>query len=93
MRPNLTANDAEPENGAFARFIAVKGDLQMHIPDSVSFEAASTVGCGIGTVGFGLYKVLSLPLPDTNQDGDGEFILIYGGSTATGTLAIQFARL
>ncbi|KAI7778679.1 hypothetical protein LA080_001914 [Diaporthe eres] len=44
-------NDANPENGAFARYIAVKGDIQMHIPNHVSFEAASTVGVGICTVG------------------------------------------
>ena len=87
------ANDYNPENGAFARYIAVKGDLQMHIPDSVSFEAASSVGVGIGTVGFGLYKVLHLPFPGECQEIDSRTILIYGGSTASGTVAIQFARL
>jgi NADPH:quinone reductase-like Zn-dependent oxidoreductase len=86
-------NNAQPENGAFSRFIAVKGDLQIHIPDDISFEAVSTVRCGIGAVGFGLYKILDLPLPGTNQDGIGTLILIYGGSIATRTLAIQFARL
>jgi len=57
----------------------------------VSFEAAATVGVGIGTVGYALYKILSLPFHPAKQDG--EPILIYGGSTATGTLAIQFAKL
>jgi NADPH:quinone reductase-like Zn-dependent oxidoreductase len=89
----LAANDLNPENGAFARFIAVKGDLQLHIPEGVSFEAACTVGVGIGTLGFGLYNVLGLPLPETIKDVEPKSILIYGGSTATGTLAIQFARL
>lgn len=90
----FSGNDANRENGAFARYIAVKGDLQMHIPEGVSFEAAATVGVAIGTVGYGLYKVLQLPLPDDkNQDVRGKTILIYGGSTATGTVAIQFAKL
>lgn len=88
-----TGNDANPENGAFARYIAVKGDLQMHIPDDVSFEAASTVGVGIGTVGYGLYHVLKLRYPGSESKEHGETILIYGGSTATGSLAIQFAKL
>ena len=46
----LAANDANAENGAFARYIAVKEDLQMHIPDNVSFEAASTMGVAVVTV-------------------------------------------
>ncbi|KAI9707874.1 MAG: hypothetical protein M1820_004480 [Bogoriella megaspora] len=86
-------NDANPENGAFAKFIAVKGDIQMHIPDGVTFEAAASVGVAIGTVGYGLYKILNLPSPDTKPADDGKFILIYGGSTATGTVAIQFAKM
>ncbi|KIX96823.1 uncharacterized protein Z520_07543 [Fonsecaea multimorphosa CBS 102226] len=87
------ANDFNPENGAFAKYIAVKGALQMHIPESVSFEAASTVGVGVHTVGFGLYKSLELYPPGEGKNVDADNILIYGGSTATGTIAIQFARL
>ena len=91
------ANDANPENGAFARFIAVKGDLQTRIPDGVSFEAAATVGVGITTVGYALYEVLKLPLPETLREntavGELDPVLIYGGSTATGSLAIQLAIL
>ncbi|KAK4946148.1 hypothetical protein LTR10_014659 [Elasticomyces elasticus] len=90
-------NDANPENGAFARYIAVKGDIQMHIPDGVSFEAACTVGVGVATTGYALYHELGLPLPTLGTAGniseEPEPILIYGGSTATGTIAIQFAKL
>ena len=89
------ANDRTPWSGAFARYIAVKGDLQMHIPDHVSDEAAATVVAGIATTGAALYKYLDMPLPGDSirsQEG-GKTILIYGGSTATGTLAIQFAKL
>ncbi|KAJ0120960.1 hypothetical protein J7T55_015699 [Diaporthe amygdali] len=86
-------NDANPENGVFARYIAVKAGLQIHIPDDVSFEAASTVGVGVGSAGYGLYHVLNLQLPDAESNSHGESILIYGGSTATGAVAIQFAKL
>lgn len=65
----------------------------MHIPDDVSFEAAATVGVGIGTAGYALYKVLGLPLPNEALTHKTEPLLIYGGSTATGTIAIQFAKL
>ncbi|KAI0489983.1 putative zinc-binding oxidoreductase ToxD [Xylaria cf. heliscus] len=93
-------NDANPENGAFARYIAVKEDLQIHIPDNVSFEAACTVGVGFCTAGYALYHELRLPFPDDvrenpdgDKSGDRSSILIYGGSTASGTIAIQLAKL
>lgn len=69
----------------------VEGDVQCKVPDNVSDEEASTLGIGITTVGQGLYQSLGLPLPGTG-DRD-EPVLVYGGSTATGSLAIQFARL
>ncbi|KIW20596.1 hypothetical protein PV08_01171 [Exophiala spinifera] len=86
-------NDGNHEHGTFARYIAVKGDLQFHIPDNVTFEAACTVGVGVITTGYGLYHVLKLPLPDAISEPANTPILIYGGSTATGTLAIQFAKM
>ena len=95
----MEANDANAENGAFARYIAVKEDIQMHIPDNVRFEAAATTGVGIGTTGYGLYKVLDLPFPDSttsdhySQTEARDTVLIYGGSTATGSIAIQLAKL
>ncbi|KAJ6009072.1 hypothetical protein N7499_000974 [Penicillium canescens] len=85
-------NAVQPEDGAFAEYIAVKGDLQWKIPEAMSFQEAATLGVGISTVGQGLYQSLKLALP-TEPIKDNTPILIYGGSTATGTLAIQFAKL
>lgn len=63
----------------------------MKIPDNVSDEEASTLGVGISTVGQGLYQSLGVPLPG---EGKADYpVLIYGGSTATGSLAIQYAKL
>lgn len=85
-------NAVQPEDGAFAEYIVAKGDLQMKIPENMSFQEAATLGVGIITVGQGLYQSLKLALP-TEPIKDATPILIYGGSTATGTLAIQFAKL
>lgn len=71
----------------------MKGDLQFHVPDNVTFEAACTVGVGVMTTGYGLYHVLKLSLPDAVPEPSNDPILVYGGSTATGTLAIQFAKM
>ncbi|KAL7937738.1 GroES-like protein [Trichoderma chlorosporum] len=83
------ANQIQPEDGAFAEYILVKGDVQMASPFS-DVESA-TLGAGISTVGQGLYQCLGLPLP-TEPARTATSILIYGGSTATGILGIQFAK-
>lgn len=86
------ANTTFPEDGAFAETIIAKADVQMRMPDHLSFEDAATLGVGISTVALGLYRNLDLTLP-ARQAPHRTPILIYGGSTATGVVAIQFAKL
>lgn len=62
------------------------------IPENLSFREASTLGVGIITCASGLYYQLKLPLP-TSPAKEPLFILIYAGSSATGSLAIQLAKL
>ncbi|KAK3369373.1 chaperonin 10-like protein [Lasiosphaeria ovina] len=85
-------NQSQLEDGGFAEYLVAKGDLWLKIPDGVSDEDASTLGVGITTVGQALYRSLKLPLPGASTKADVP-LLIYGASTATGTLAVQFARL
>ncbi|EXJ87206.1 hypothetical protein A1O3_04165 [Capronia epimyces CBS 606.96] len=81
------------EDGVFAEYAVVKGDVQMRIPESLSDEKAATVSLGAITVGQGLYqKSLRLNLP-TDPIQTQEYVLIYGGGTATGGLAVQYAKL
>ena len=86
------ANMLQLEDGAFAEYIVAKGDIQMKIPPPMAYEEAATLGIGILTVGQSLYQSLQLPLPSAPAKKASP-VLIYGGSTATGTLAIQFAKL
>jgi len=85
------SNAVNHEDGTFAEVITVKGDLQIHIPDTISFEEAATLGIGITTVGQALYQSLGLVLPEQSASSK-QPILIYGGSTATGSLAVQYAK-
>ncbi|KAL1306686.1 hypothetical protein AAFC00_005356 [Neodothiora populina] len=85
-------NEVENEDGCFAEYCVAKGDLQMKIPDNLSFTEAATLGVGVTTVGQALCQSLGLPLP-TEPTKEQTPLLIYGGSTATGVLAIQYAKL
>jgi len=70
----------------------VKDGHAAKTPNGMSFEDTATLGVGVTTVGQALYMTLKLPLP-TEPAKTSFPILIYGGSTATGTLAIQYAKL
>ncbi|KAL9122906.1 MAG: hypothetical protein Q9187_000536 [Circinaria calcarea] len=89
-------NPNERDNGAFAEFVAVPGDLVFKLPPDMSFQTAATLALGMATVGMALYHGLRLPLPRSPARmpaSEPRFVLVYGGGTATGTLAIQTIRL
>jgi NADPH:quinone reductase-like Zn-dependent oxidoreductase len=83
---------ADHTNGAFAEHIKAKAGIHAKISENISWEDASTLGVGITTVGQGLYQTLGLPLLPAKVS-EPTPVLIYGASTATGTLAVQFAKL
>ncbi|CRG91814.1 NADP-dependent alcohol dehydrogenase 6 [Talaromyces islandicus] len=92
-------NALHTEYGAFTDYIVVKANLQMHIPDHMSFEAAASLGVGVLSAGMGLFHVGGQGIPPhllsetTANNNDKKWILVYGGSTATGSIAIQLAKL
>ncbi|KAM0189353.1 hypothetical protein ACHAPI_010119 [Fusarium lateritium] len=81
-----------PNNGGFAQFVSVPEMLLLRLPDWMTFEQGATLGVGLLTVGLSLYHTMKLPLPYSGQTTD-QYILVYGGGTATGGLAIQAAKL
>ncbi|KAK0372379.1 TOXD [Colletotrichum limetticola] len=86
------SNALREVDGSFARYIVVKSDLQILIPDNLSDEQAATLGIAITTVGQALYQTLKLPLPTSPAEKSAP-ILINGGSTAMGIFGIQYAKL
>ncbi|OOF92792.1 hypothetical protein ASPCADRAFT_509191 [Aspergillus carbonarius ITEM 5010] len=85
-------NPKHPDDGAFAEYALALGDLQIVIPEGLGFQEAATLGVGLLTIGQSLYQSLQLA-PIDRPLTQPEPILIYGGASATGTLAIQFAKL
>ncbi|KAM0145981.1 hypothetical protein ACHAQE_010973 [Botrytis cinerea] len=85
-------NYLNPEDGAFAEYIVAKDGIFGKVPAFMSMEDAATLGVAVGTNGQGIYQTLKLPLP-TQPAETPLSLLIYGGSTATGTIGIQLAKL
>ncbi|RVX68794.1 hypothetical protein B0A52_07680 [Exophiala mesophila] len=88
-------NELEKEDGGFAETVIARADIQLRIPDGMSFEDASTLGVGVITCAQALFMQMGLTQPPSNgaAPANGEPVLIYGGSSATGSIALQFARI
>ncbi|RAH64138.1 zinc-binding alcohol dehydrogenase family protein [Aspergillus aculeatinus CBS 121060] len=85
-------NPLHPTDGAFSTATPAVAALQLLIPAHLSFAEAATFGIALTTIGQSLYQTLNLAPPDTPLS-EPLPILIYGGSSAMGTMAIQFAKL
>ena len=94
-------NSLNPSIGAFSEYVAAEGDLILKLPDSMSFEDGATIGTGLGTALLCLFRELEVPgsldkikcLLMDEPDTEGEFALVAGGATATGTRALQMLKL
>jgi NADPH:quinone reductase-like Zn-dependent oxidoreductase len=82
-----------PRVGAFAEYVGATGFVTLKIPDQFSFDQGASLGSGIGTIGLALFKSLEVPGYPTEPAAKPRHVLIYGGSTATGTMAIQLLKL
>lgn len=82
-----------PDQGAFAQYTITRGRIWAKVPDHWTTEAAASLPAGISTAGLAL-KLLGIPLPYTSDARPSKttFVLVYGGSTATATITMQFLR-
>ncbi|KAF0321653.1 zinc-binding dehydrogenase family [Colletotrichum asianum] len=92
------ANPIDPQAGSFAEYTCAFADLTWKVPRSLSStDAAAIGGCCVATVGLALFAEDALGLKfELNQyfeNSKPPFVLIYGGSTASGTMAIQLTKL
>lgn len=88
----MGANPMRPSNGSFAEYLAAKADLLFLIPDDMSMETAATIGMGASTGGFALFKSLGLSYRERRETPSSPSVLIYGGATSSGTMAIQLLK-
>lgn len=97
-----------PNAGTFAEYVLVKGDTALRLGEMgglVSEAEAAGMNVALGTVFNAFYNLMGLPSPGVDDSPNGSSslgrvketsertILIYGGSTTTGLMAIQWAKL
>jgi NADPH:quinone reductase len=80
--------------GSYAEYAIVPSSTTFHLPDNISFEQAATLPLSGMTAALALYQGLGLPTPWNPVSANDKFpILIYGGASAVGAFALQFAKL
>lgn len=91
-------NPAWPENGAFAEYAVAQAEFCIKLSEMMSFVEGATLGVGLVTCGLA-FRSLGLVVEKADEwaiishaSTRGPYVLICGGSTATGTLAIQLVR-
>lgn len=93
-----------PTEGLFQEYAIIHADLafkykhltkatksETPIGDIETFEDAASISLGIITIGMSFYHFLKLRFNSEEQKG--KAIIIWGGATATGALAIQVAKI
>ncbi len=84
-------------NGAFSEYLVARAELEVvPIPDGWSFEEATQLGVAPMTAIQCMHETLELPSPfeaRSTAEQRQRTILIWGGASAVGQYAIQFAKL
>lgn len=85
-----------PNNGSFAQFCVVDARLLVKVPDSWNDLEAASLGVGWSTISLAFSDPNALGLeglPTKPSHQSKEPVLVYGGATASGTLACQMLSL
>ncbi|KAF2138633.1 uncharacterized protein K452DRAFT_234093 [Aplosporella prunicola CBS 121167] len=82
-----------PQSGCFSDYTAAYSDLIWKVPNAFGWEQAAAIGgCVVGSLGLAL-DALKLPATLDKPAEKPFFVLVYGGSSASGTMAIQLLKL
>ncbi|KAI1613069.1 chaperonin 10-like protein [Exophiala viscosa] len=84
------------QHGGFALYCSAPAVTVATIPSDISYADASVLPTAFDTAAVGLYSpasegFLGLPFPSANPPSSGKIIVVWGGSSSVGALAIQLA--
>jgi NADPH:quinone reductase-like Zn-dependent oxidoreductase len=90
----MASQACRPWSGAFTEYIAEKPENLWRVPEHFSWEQAASIGCAVASsVGMALWWEMKLPGTPEKPTSDPKFILVYGGSTASGTFTMQLLKM
>lgn len=89
----LGMNSNEPTIGAFAEWTTAAEWTLLKIPNSLSFEEGASLGISFMTTGLAIFKSLGVPGTPLKPSPQRLPVLVFGGSSSTGTAAIQLLKL
>lgn len=92
------SNPSDPANGSFAEYLRAHAQLVHRVPEDMSDGEAASMGVASATAVLALWHSLKLPaspvFPLTTTDrGALNHVLVYGASTASGTMILQLLKL
>ncbi|KAL2826397.1 chaperonin 10-like protein [Aspergillus cavernicola] len=81
-------------NNGFQDYVLLESSLAAKIPKTLSFVEAAVFPLAVSTASFALFSnaFLGLSMPSLTPANTGHSILIWGGSSAVGSNAIQLAK-
>lgn len=83
----LTGNN---DHAAHQEYTILKATSTALLPDNLSFRQGATLPTAVATATMGLFDALALPRETDANAGAG--ILIWGGASSVGSMAVQLAR-
>ena len=89
-------NPSDPENGSFAQYCVADARLLVKVPGGWDDLEAASMGVGWSTISLATSDPNALALeglPTTPTHTGKDPVLVYGGGTASGTLACQILSL
>jgi NADPH:quinone reductase-like Zn-dependent oxidoreductase len=88
------SNQSDPQSGAYCEYIRVEPDFTFHVPEGTALTIAPALSCtAIATLGVALFWSLQLPGSLSDSLAKSEDVLVYGGSSTIGLLAIQMLKM
>lgn len=87
---------SDPDNGSFAQYCVVDARILIRVPSNWSDIEAASLGVGWSTISLALSDPNALGLeglPTNPKHTAKDPVLVYGGATASGTLACQMLKL